>query len=165
MRRPLLLAIALGLLTPGCGSLTSSPDWAGGGLALEGPRRKATEDRVAAAEQARIAHQPTEIGARHILIMHADSRSKPDTVTRSKAEARKRAEEVLAKLKAGANFDELVKEYTDEPGGVDRGGDLGIFDRTQMVKAFSEAAFALKVGELSGVVETQFGYHIIKRTE
>ena len=156
---------AFALVALGCGSLTSSPDWVGGGLAIEAPLVHAQEDRVADAERARLAAQPAEIGARHILIMSVDSKQKPDTITRSKAEAKKRAETVLAKIRAGANFEEMVKEYTDEPGGAERNGDLGVFERSAMVKTFSEAAFALQKGQVSDVIETQFGYHIIKRTE
>jgi parvulin-like peptidyl-prolyl isomerase len=156
---------ALSFVALGCGSLTSSPDWVGGGLAVEAPLIHAAEDRVADAERARIASQPNEIGARHILIMSVDSKQKPENITRSRAEARKRAEMVLAKIRAGASFEEMVKEYTDEPGGAERNGDLGVFERSAMVKAFSEAAFALQKGQVSDVIETQFGYHIIKRTE
>ncbi len=165
MKVLIALAGALPLAAIGCGSLTSSPDWVGGGLAIEAPIAHAEEDRVADAERARIAAQPNEIGARHILIMSVDSKQKPDTITRSRAEARKRAEMVLAKIRGGANFEEMVKEYTDEPGGAERNGDLGVFERSAMVKAFSEAAFSLQKGQISDVIETQFGYHIIKRTE
>ncbi len=62
-------------------------------------------------------------------------------------------------------FEEVVKQYTDEPGGAERGGDLGIFQRATMVKQFADAAFALKVGEVGEVVETKYGFHVIKRTE
>jgi parvulin-like peptidyl-prolyl isomerase len=97
--------------------------------------------------------------------MHAQSKSKPDHVTRSRDQAKRRATECLAKIRAGADFDEMVKEYTDEPGGVERGGDLGVFERSQMVKGFADVAFSLKVGEVSDLVETVYGFHIIKRTE
>jgi hypothetical protein len=105
------------------------------------------------------------IEASHLLVMHKDSMRPAPGVTRTKEEAKRRAEEALAKLRGGANFDQVVAEYTDEPGGKDRKGSLGRFARRAMVKPFSDAAFALRPGQLSGVVETQFGYHVIKRTQ
>lgn len=149
----------------GCGTLATSPDWIGGGMEVEAPRREAAEEATAERERKIIASQPNEIGARHILVMHAQSKSKPPSVTRTRAEAQKRAEEVLTKLQKGASFEELVSQYSDEPGATERHGDLGVFDRAQMVKPFADAAFALKVGEVSGIVETPFGFHVIKRTE
>ena len=97
--------------------------------------------------------------------MHARSKSKPESVTRTREEARARADEALRKIRGGAAFEEIVKQYSDEPGSAERSGDLGTFERGQMVKAFADAAFALKVGEVSEIVETPFGFHIIKRTE
>ena len=76
-----------------------------------------------------------------------------------------KAEEVLAKLRAGGDFAALAKENSADPSNKDKGGDLGWFGRGMMVKPFEDAAFALKPGELSGIVETQFGYHIIKLDE
>ena len=76
-----------------------------------------------------------------------------------------KAEEVLTKLRAGGDFNALAKEVSADPSNRDKGGDLGWFGRGMMVKPFEDAAFALKPGELSGVVETQFGYHIIKLDE
>ncbi|HJR09621.1 MAG TPA: peptidylprolyl isomerase [Pyrinomonadaceae bacterium] len=76
-----------------------------------------------------------------------------------------KAEEVLAKLRAGGDFAALAKELSADSSNKDKGGDLGWFGRGMMVKPFEDAAFALKPGELSGVVETQFGYHIIKLDE
>jgi parvulin-like peptidyl-prolyl isomerase len=134
-------------------------------LEITAPARAAEEDARAERERARIAAQPKQIGARHILVMHAQSKSKPDDVTRSREDARRRAEEALTKLRIGAEFEAVVKEYTDEPGGAERGGDLGVFDRSTMVKSFADAAFLLQVGEVSGVVETVYGFHVIKRTE
>jgi parvulin-like peptidyl-prolyl isomerase len=78
---------------------------------------------------------------------------------------RAKAEEVLAKLRAGGDFAALAREHSVDTSNKDKGGDLGWFGRGMMVKPFEDAAFALKPGELSGIVETQFGYHIIKLEE
>ncbi|MCH2376240.1 MAG: peptidyl-prolyl cis-trans isomerase [Planctomycetes bacterium] len=106
---------------------------------------------------------PTRVGAAHILISYAGSmRSKQ---SRTKDEARKLAEQIVAEAKAeGADFAELAKKYSDGPSGP-RGGALGVFGRGQMVGPFETAAFALPVDGVSAVVETRFGFHVIKRTE
>lgn len=85
---------------------------------------------------------------------------------RSDEEARARAEEVLAKARAGADFAELVKDYSEDPSASKNSGDLGWFTRDRMVKPFADAAFALeKGGDLSGPVKSPFGYHVIKLHE
>jgi PPIC-type PPIASE domain len=114
---------------------------------------------------AELATQPTEISARHLLVSYKDALRASPGIGRSKLEARARAEEAQKRAAAGEDFVGLVKQYSDEPGAADRGGDLGKFDRSSMVPAFANAAFALKVGEVSPVVETQFGFHVILRTE
>ena len=81
------------------------------------------------------------------------------------AEAQKKAEDVLAKLKAGGKFEDLAKEYSADPGSAEQGGDLGWFGKGTMVKEFEDAAFALQPGEMSGLVKTNFGYHIIRVDE
>lgn len=74
------------------------------------------------------------------------------------------AKEILDKLNSGSDYAELAKEYSID-GSASRGGNLGFFPRGRMVKPFEEAAFALEVGEISGIVKTDFGYHIIMVTD
>lgn len=73
------------------------------------------------------------------------------------------AEDLVKKLAAGESFETLAKQFSKCPSGRN-GGDLGSFGKGMMVAPFETAAFALKPGEVSGVVQTQFGYHLIKRT-
>lgn len=104
---------------------------------------------------------PEERRASHILI--AADKSLP-AAEREKAKAK--AEAVLAELsKNPDNFAELAKKNSQDPGSAVKGGDLDFFGRGAMVKPFEDAAYGLKVGETSGVVETDFGYHIIRVTD
>ena len=101
--------------------------------------------------------EPEQVRARHILI-------KVDENT-DKKKAQKRIRDILKEVKKGeTSFAELAKKYSEGPS-APRGGDLGFFIRGQMVKKFEEAAFALQVGEISDVVETEYGYHIIQCIE
>jgi peptidyl-prolyl cis-trans isomerase D len=129
------------------------------------------QDKVAATinvtdEQLRAAYSnaldnfrmPERVHARHILLK---TEGKSDA---EKAALKAKAEDLLKQLKNGADFAELAKKYSDD-GSKDQGGDLGWFVRNQMVPEFDSVAFALKPKELSGVVTSQFGYHIIQVLE
>lgn len=102
---------------------------------------------------------PEQVKARHILIRPD---SKAGDQARAKKEAKEKAEDILMKIKAGAKFPDIAKKYSHDPGSAKTGGDLGWFRRGVMVKSFEDAVFRLKKGEVSGVVETEFGFHIIQ---
>jgi hypothetical protein len=108
---------------------------------------------------------PDAIIAQHILVAYKTAKRAPKGVTRSKADAKARAAEALAKIQSGTSFEDAVKEYSDDAGSADRMGSVGKFRRDAMDPAFSAAAFALRVGQVSDVVETPFGFHVIKRTQ
>lgn len=86
----------------------------------------------------------------------------PLTPQQAEEQAKQKAEKLLADLKGGADFATLAKENSDDPGSKEKGGDLGWVGHGQMVPEFEQAAFALQPGQLSEVVKTQFGYHILK---
>jgi peptidyl-prolyl cis-trans isomerase C len=120
-----------------------------------------TEEEIAAFYETNRARfqQPDRVHARHILV----SVAKEDT-PEQKAEKRAKADAIRKELLAGADFAATAATKSDCPS-KQQGGDLGFFGRGQMVPAFEQAAFALKQGELSDVVETDFGYHLISVLE
>ena len=105
--------------------------------------------------------RPERVHARHILI-----KVEPGAAEADKQKAKDKAEGLLKEIQGGADFAKLAAENSDDPGSKARGGDLSWFSRGQMVPPFDKAVFALaKPNDLSGVVETQFGYHIIQLLE
>jgi peptidyl-prolyl cis-trans isomerase D len=99
---------------------------------------------------------PEQMRASHILLK---------TEGKDDAAVKKQAEDLLAKIKGGADFAALATKFSEDEVSAKKGGDLDFFGRGQMVKEFEEAAWALKPGEVSGLVKTTFGYHIIKAGE
>ncbi len=99
-----------------------------------------------------------QVKASHVLVCYKDTMF--CTSERTEAEAKVRAEEVLAKAKAGTDFAELAKQYSDD-NSAQKGGDLGYFSKGQMVKEFEDAAFGLSKDQVSNIVKTQFGFHVI----
>lgn len=112
------------------------------------------------------AEPPERVTASHILFSYQGAtRARPE-ITRSKAEARTMAESVLTRLRRGAiTFEDAAVRYSDEPHAAERKGALGSFSRASMVRPFADAAFALQPNEISDVVETPFGFHIIWRQQ
>jgi peptidyl-prolyl cis-trans isomerase C len=104
-----------------------------------------------------------QVTARHILIAFKGSpAAQKGKKELTEAEAKAKAEEIRKKIVEGADFAEMAKKESDDVGSGSRGGELGAFSRGQMVPEFEQAAFAAKVGEVTPVVRTQYGYHIIK---
>ena len=101
-----------------------------------------------------------QVKAQHILVK-VDAKAKPEEIDA----ARIKAEGIRKEIEAGGDFAKLAEKYSDDPGSKTRGGDLGFFTRERMVPEFSQAAFALKKGEVSRPVKTAFGFHLIKVTD
>jgi peptidyl-prolyl cis-trans isomerase C len=139
---------------------------------LENSDKLVTDDSI---QQYYAEHQNDyeEVRARHILISTSappqqqqdpsDSAKKPpEPKALSKEEARAKAQSILDRIHKGEDFAKLAQENSDDTGSKTQGGDVGYFTRGKMVPAFEQAAFSLKPGEVSGIVESPFGYHIIK---
>ena len=101
-----------------------------------------------------------QIRASHILVAFNNGKGVPDT-----AYAKAKLDTVLKALKSGEEFGKVAMQYSDDTGSKQQGGDLNFFERRMMVREFDEAAFNLSVGQVSDVVKTNFGYHIIKVTD
>ncbi|QQR55215.1 protein translocase subunit SecF [Candidatus Peregrinibacteria bacterium] len=123
--------------------------FSGTGLIQVGARHMETEEKEI----------PETVSARHILVSWNEINEEQ---TRSKEEALARIQEVQNKLAEGQSFEELAKEYSEDPGSKDKGGDLGAFGRGAMVEAFEETAFSTEVGQISEPIESDFGYHLIQ---
>jgi peptidyl-prolyl cis-trans isomerase C len=108
--------------------------------------------------------EPEMVRASHILLSTRDMDTNKELPDDKKAAKLKLAEELVKRARAGEDFAKLAKEYSEDPGSKDRGGEYK-FPRGQMVKEFELAAFGLKTNQVSDVVTTQFGYHIIKLSE
>ncbi len=104
--------------------------------------------------------QPEMVKARHILV-----RVPSDADAKAWSDAETKVKDIRKQLDKGKDFAELARQYSEDPGSKDRGGDLGFFPKGRMVPEFETAAFALKAGDTSGPVKSPFGYHIIQVQE
>ena len=104
--------------------------------------------------------RPEAVRASHILL-----RAQKDAPAARKQAAKAKAEEVDARAKKGDDFAALAKEFSQDPGSAKNGGDLGFFSKGQMVPDFEKAAWGLKKGEVSDIVQTEYGFHVIKVTD
>ena len=163
---PLLLAFSLSLTA--CGAAPSSPSKTPGAApaAAETPAEACL--RTASAKREKRADEPARISAKHVLVQYygAKGAKRAQTaVTRSREEACLRAIEVRDKIRGGADFSKVVVEYSEEPGAASREGSVGSVERGDLVPPFADAAFELDMGQLSDVVESDYGFHVILRTE
>ena len=101
----------------------------------------------------------------HVLVQYQGAKTAKGHIVRFRDEACLRAMEARDQLRAGADVAGVVTKYSDEPGAEARAGALGTIERKDVVPAFADAAFELLPGEISDVVETEFGFHIIMRSE
>jgi peptidyl-prolyl cis-trans isomerase C len=108
--------------------------------------------------------EPERVRASHILISSVDAATRAELPAAELKKKKETADKVLARAKKGEDFAKLAKEFSEDPGSKETGGEY-TFPRGQMVKEFEETAFALKANEVSGLVKTQFGWHIIKLSE
>ena len=144
----------------------------GGASAGASPAATATDDspaaeclRVADAPRTRKADEPERVTVKHVLVKWAGAKNASPNVTRTREAACLRAREARTKLEQGASFADVVKEYSDEPGAATREGLVGQIERSEVNPAFADAAFELKVGDVSYVVESPSGFHVIMRSE
>jgi peptidyl-prolyl cis-trans isomerase NIMA-interacting 1 len=126
----------------------------------------AGEAKPAASPAASAQKPPERVIVQHVLISYKGVKRAKPGVTRTKGEAKELAEKVRTMaLDPNGDFTELVKKYSDDPAAIERLGSTGWMKHGDMAKPFEEAAFGLRLFEISPVVETPFGYHVIKRNQ
>lgn len=151
-------------LLSGCGGAsTTAPTPTGERVAADDPGPRCIA--IANARRERAPGEPASVGIAQILVHHVEAKRPAEGVRRSRVEACLRAMEARDALRAGADFEEVVARYSDEAGAATRGGRLGSVRREELVAPIADAAFELELAELSDVVETEFGFHLVLRTE
>ena len=120
---------------------------------------------AASAKRAKFSGEPAKVGVKHVLVKYKGSKNADAGITRTRPEACLRAIQARDKIRDGADFGAVVKEFSDETGAATREGSLGSVERKDLAKPFADAAFELSINQLSDVVETEFGFHVIFRTE
>lgn len=108
---------------------------------------------------------PEKVSVKHVLVKWSGAKNPVPTATRTREEACLRALAARDALRSGTDFDAVVTTYSDEPGAASRNGSLGSVERKALVPAFADVAFELAPGEFSDIVETDFGFHVIMRTQ
>jgi len=120
---------------------------------------------LAGAKRAKASGEPAKVTVKHVLVKWSGAKNAGDKIQRPREAACLRAIEARDKIREGTDFAEVVKQYSDEPGAATRAGAVGSVSRSDVAKPFADAAFELGINQLSDVVETEFGFHVIFRTE
>jgi len=156
--------LLLALLTLACGgaqSKSATPDDNGSGLETAETRCLAKAE----APRERKKSEPEKIVVKQILVKFAGAKNAGSEITRTRGEACMRALEAISLLKNGETWASVVASHSDEPGAATREGSVGTIKRSDVVRAFADAAFELDPTDVSYVVATDFGFHVIMRTE
>jgi peptidyl-prolyl cis-trans isomerase NIMA-interacting 1 len=161
MRNAALLILAVAA----CGG-AEPPKPSGELVPLKAPQSAAAACLDAAgAKRAERPNAPAKVNVRHLLIKYAGAKRADASVKRTREQACLRAVEARDKVRGGSDFELVVKEYSEEAGAATRGGSIGSIERSDVAPPFADAAFELDANQLSDVVETEFGFHVILRTE
>jgi len=158
---PLTIAVTAALVSSSCGGGTPSAAAPAGSAA--GPAAACLA--IAGTKRQRNPNEPSKISVRHVLVQYTGSKNARPPISRTRDEACLRALSARDELRAGADFVEVVKKYSDEPGAASRSGSLGSVERKDVAAPFADAAFELHTKEFSDVVESDFGFHVIMRME
>lgn len=175
-RFPALSALCLSIAA--CGAAPSpapiaAPSPSGVPSAAPAPSAASSADPKAAelclataqVKRAKFSGEPPKITVKHVLVKFGGAKNAGADVKRTKEQACLRALEARDKVRNGADFAAIVGEYSDEAGAASREGSIGTVERKDLAKPFADAAFELGANQLSDVVETEFGFHLILRTE
>jgi parvulin-like peptidyl-prolyl isomerase len=120
---------------------------------------------TARAKRERRRDEPAKISVKQIIVKHSAAKQAPPGLKRTREDACMRALEARGMLEAGADFDGAIEEYSEEPGAPGTRGRMPDIRRTDVAPRFADAAFELEVNQVSAVVETEQGFHVIIRTE
>ncbi len=158
------VGLLVGLAAAACGGAAAAP--APTKPAVEQPATPGAQCLAEAnTERKAKTGGPEKVHVRHILVRHSDSRVKPEGITRTREEACLRALEALKKLQGGEEWNDVTAKYSDEKGATTNFGDLGRVRRDDVTPQFAETAFDLAPNQLSYVLETASGFHVILRVE
>jgi hypothetical protein len=164
LRSPTPLVALVLTSTLACGGAPSSAASKGAADTVgASPAQRCLAD--AEAKHPRQSSEPDRITVKHVLVRYDGSKGASAAITRTREQACLRAEEALAKLKGGTPFADVVATYSDESGAATREGSIGAIERSDVAPAFADGAFELKVREVSEVIESPFGFHVILRVE